>query len=56
MVARFSYMKDYKTLIRALLRLDNNVHLLCIGDGPFLMIIKIMLTRWVLVLVYTSWD
>lgn len=36
MVARFCFMKDYKTLIKAIARLDSNVHLLCIGDGPFL--------------------
>lgn len=36
MVARFCFMKDYKTVIKAMTRLDCNVHLLCIGDGPFL--------------------
>ena len=36
MVARFCFMKDYKTLIKAMSRLDCNVHLLCIGDGPLL--------------------
>lgn len=33
MVARFCFMKDYKTLIKAMAYLDN-VHLLCVGDGP----------------------
>ena len=36
MVARFCFMKDYKTLIKAMSRLERDIHLLCIGDGPFL--------------------
>ncbi|WP_448379489.1 glycosyltransferase [Fervidobacterium sp.] len=34
MVARFTEAKDQATLIKAMKRLPNNVHLLLVGDGP----------------------
>lgn len=36
MVARFVVGKDYKTLIKSLLYLPINVHVVCVGDGPLL--------------------
>lgn len=36
MVARFCEIKDYATVIKALKLLPDNIHLVCIGDGPTL--------------------
>ncbi len=36
MVARFYDIKDYSTIIKALKLLPDNVHFVCVGDGPTL--------------------